>query len=78
MLDLSLEPMISFANESLAYWLEHGDPSRDHLYLRWYGQMVQAWRRNACELLNLDSPDQDWPFDKYPAVAVNGELKAAH
>jgi AcrR family transcriptional regulator len=63
LLDLSLEPMISFANDALAYWLEEGDPARDELFLHWYGQMVQAWRRNACELLNLDSPEQDWPFD---------------
>jgi len=63
MLDLALEPMISFCNDALAYWLEQGHPSRDELFLRWYGQMVQAWRRNACELLNLDSPEQDWPFD---------------
>ncbi len=63
LLDLSLEPTISFCNEALAYWLEHGQPSRDELYLRWYAQMMQAWRHNAAELLNLDSPEQDWPFD---------------
>jgi AcrR family transcriptional regulator len=63
MLHLTLEPMISFANDSLAHWLEQGRPADDELFLRWYGQMVQAWRRNACELLNLDSPEQDWPFD---------------
>ncbi|HET6971156.1 MAG TPA: hypothetical protein VFH92_08525, partial [Phenylobacterium sp.] len=62
LLDLSLEPMISFCNEALAHWIEHGQPARDELYLRWYGQMMQAWRHNAAELLNLDSPEQDWPF----------------
>jgi AcrR family transcriptional regulator len=63
LLDLSLEPMISFCNEALAHWIEHGRPEQDAHYLRWYAQMMQAWRHNAAELLNLDSPEQDWPFD---------------
>jgi len=63
LLDLSLEPMISFCNDALAYWIESGDPSKDELFIRWCGQMISAWRHNAAELLNLDSPEQDWPFD---------------
>lgn len=63
LLDLSLEPMISFCNDALAYWVEQGDPAKDEMFLRWCGQMMQAWRHNAAELLDLDSPDQDWPFD---------------
>lgn len=63
MLDLALEPMISFCNEALAYWLENGRPARDEVFLRWYAQMMRAWRHNAAEMLNLDSPEQDWPFD---------------
>ncbi|MBL8772063.1 MAG: helix-turn-helix transcriptional regulator [Phenylobacterium sp.] len=63
LLDLSLEPMISFCNDCLAYWVEHGDPAKDEQFLRWHGQMIRAWRHNAAELLNLDSPEQEWPFD---------------
>ena len=63
LLELSLEPMISFCNDALAYWVERGDPSRDELFVRWCGQMMRAWRHNAAELLNLDSPEQEWPFD---------------
>jgi AcrR family transcriptional regulator len=63
MLALSLEPMISFCNDALAYWVEKGDPAKDELFIRWCGQMIRAWRHNAAELLNLDSPEQDWPFD---------------
>nr|MCH1922218.1 hypothetical protein [Shewanella ferrihydritica] len=29
LLDLSLEPMISFCNDALAYWVEQGDPAQD-------------------------------------------------
>jgi AcrR family transcriptional regulator len=63
LLDLSLEPMISFCNDALAYWVERGDPARDEMFLRWCGQMIRAWRHNAAELLDLDSPEQEWPFD---------------
>jgi hypothetical protein len=63
LLDLALEPMISFANQALAHWVQHGDPAKDELFLHWYGQMTRAWRQNAAELLNLDSPEQEWPFD---------------
>ncbi|MBL8556670.1 MAG: helix-turn-helix transcriptional regulator [Phenylobacterium sp.] len=63
MLDLSLEPMISYCNDCLAYWVERGDPDKDEQFLHWHGQMIRAWRHNAAELLNLDSPEQEWPFD---------------
>lgn len=63
LLELSLEPMISFCNDALAYWVEKGDPAKDELFVRWCGQMIRAWRHNAAELLNLDSPEQEWPFD---------------
>ena len=63
LLELSLEPMISFCNDALAYWVERGDPAKDELFLRWCAQMMRAWRHNAAELLNLDSPEQEWPFD---------------
>jgi AcrR family transcriptional regulator len=63
LLELSLEPMISFCNDALAYWVERGDPAKDEHFLRWCGQMMRAWRHNAAELLNLDSPEQEWPFD---------------
>ncbi|ODT89806.1 TetR/AcrR family transcriptional regulator [Phenylobacterium sp. SCN 70-31] len=63
LLELSLDPMISFCNDALAYWVEKGDPARDEMFLRWCGQMIRAWRHNAAELLNLDSPEQEWPFD---------------
>jgi len=63
MLDLALEPMVSYCNDCLAYWVERGDPDKDEQFLRWHGQMIRAWRHNAAELLNLDSPEQDWPFD---------------
>lgn len=63
LLELSLEPMISFCNDALAYWVERGDPAKDQLFIRWCGQMIQAWRHNAAELLNLDTPEQDWPFE---------------
>ena len=45
------------------YWVERGDPAKDELFLRWCAQMMRAWRHNAAELLNLDSPEQEWPFD---------------
>jgi AcrR family transcriptional regulator len=63
LLELSLEPMVSFCNDALAYWVEKGDPAKDELFLRWCGQMMRAWRHNAAELLDLDSPEQEWPFD---------------
>ncbi|WP_293453527.1 TetR/AcrR family transcriptional regulator [Phenylobacterium sp.] len=63
LIDLAVEPMISFTNEALVYWVENGDPSRDGLFIHWCGQMLRAWRNNAAELLNLDSPEHDWPFD---------------
>ena len=63
LLELSLEPMISFCNDCLAYWVERGDPDKDEQFLRWHGQMIRAWRNNAAELLNLDSPEHEWPFD---------------
>ncbi|MDZ4370822.1 MAG: TetR/AcrR family transcriptional regulator [Phenylobacterium sp.] len=63
LLELSLDPMISFCNDALAYWVEKGDPRRDEMFLRWCGQMIRAWRTNAAELLDLDSPEQEWPFD---------------
>jgi AcrR family transcriptional regulator len=63
LLELSLEPMISFCNDALAYWVEKGDPAKDALFLRWCGQMIRAWRHNAAELLNLDTPEHEWPFD---------------
>ncbi|MBU1375021.1 MAG: TetR/AcrR family transcriptional regulator [Alphaproteobacteria bacterium] len=63
LLELSLEPMISFCNDALAYWVERGEPAKDEMFLRWCGQMMRAWRHNAAELLNLDSPEQEWPFD---------------
>lgn len=63
LLELSLEPMISFCNDALAYWVEKGDPAKDELFIRWCGQMIRAWRHNAAELLDLDTPEQEWPFD---------------
>lgn len=63
LLELALDPMISFCNDALAYWVEKGDPPKDEHFIRWCGQMIRAWRHNAAELLNLDSPDQEWPFD---------------
>jgi AcrR family transcriptional regulator len=64
LLDLSLDPMISFCNDALAYWVEKGEPGKDEHFLRWCGQMIRAWRHNAAELLDLDTPEQDWPFDE--------------
>ena len=61
--DIALEPMIDFNITAIRQWIETGDPSRDDLFLRWCGQMMRDWRHNTCELLNLDTPDQDWPFD---------------
>lgn len=63
MLDVALEPMISFCITAIAHWVQEGDPAKDDLFLRWCGQAMRAWRHHACELLNLDTPDQDWPFD---------------
>ena len=63
MLDVALEPMIAFCITAIAHWVQEGDPAKDDLFLRWCGQAMRAWRHNACELLNLDTPDQDWPFD---------------
>ena len=63
LLGLALEPMISFCTDALAWQLEHGDAAGDDLYARWAGQMMRDWRHNAAELLNLDTPEQDWPFD---------------
>jgi AcrR family transcriptional regulator len=63
MLDVALEPMISFCITAIAHWVQEGDAANDDLFLRWCGQAMWAWRHNACELLNLDTPDQDWPFD---------------
>lgn len=56
-------PMVDFGLEAVSGWLETGDPARDHLFIRWYGQMVRDWRHNAAEFLNLDTPEQDWPFE---------------
>lgn len=63
LIDLAIEPMISFTNQALIYWVENGDPGRDELFIHWCAQMLRAWRNNAAELLNLDSPEHDWPFD---------------
>lgn len=63
LIDLATEPMTSFNHEALAHWVEHGDPAKDELYIRWCAQMMRAWRHNAAELLNLDSPEHDWPLD---------------
>ena len=63
LLDLALEPMIAFANRSLTWWIEQGDPAKDELFLHWYSQMMRAWRQSGAELLNLDSPEQEWPFE---------------
>lgn len=63
LLALTLEPMVSFTNEAMAHWVQHGDPGRDDAYLRWCGQMIRAWRHNAAEFLDLDSPEADWPFE---------------
>jgi len=61
--DVALQPMIDFNITAIRQWIETGDPSRDDLFLRWCGQMMRDWRHNTCELLNLDTPEQDWPFD---------------
>lgn len=61
--DTAVEPMASFCITAISDWVEKGDPAKDDLFLRWCGQMMRSWRHNACELLNLDTPDQDWPFD---------------
>ena len=63
LLGLALEPMISFSNNALAYWVQQGAPDRDEQYVRWCGQMMRSWRHNAAELLNLDTPEVEWPFD---------------
>jgi len=63
LLGLALEPMISFSNDALAYWVQQGAPDRDEQYVRWCGQMMRLWRHNAAELLNLDTPEVEWPFD---------------
>jgi AcrR family transcriptional regulator len=68
LIDLALEPMIAFSNAALIYWVEKGDPARDELFIRWCAQMTRAWRHNAAELLNLDSPEHDWPFDTEPSL----------
>ena len=61
--DVAIEPMVGFTITAICQWIETGDPARDDLFLRWCGQMMRDWRHNTCELLNLDTPDQDWPFD---------------
>ena len=62
-LSVAIEPMVSFCIDATANWIQTGDPARDGLFVRWCGQMMKAWRYSTCELLNLDTPDQDWPFD---------------
>lgn len=61
--DTAVEPMIAFCLESIATWVQTGDPAQDELFLRWCGQMMRAWWDSTCAFLNLDTPDQDWPFD---------------
>ena len=61
--DTAVEPMIAFCLEAIANWVQTGDPAQDELFLRWCGQMMRAWWDSTCEFLNLDTPDQDWPFD---------------
>ncbi len=61
--EVALEPMINFNITAIRQWIETGDPAKDDLFLRWCGQMMRDWRHNTCELLNLDTPEQDWPFD---------------
>ncbi|MFN3524032.1 MAG: TetR/AcrR family transcriptional regulator [Phenylobacterium sp.] len=63
LLDLSLEPMVSFCNDALAHWVEHGDPAQDDRYIRWCGVMIRAWRAEAAGLLGLEPLAQDWPFE---------------
>lgn len=63
LLDVALEPMVSFTITAIAHWIENGDPADDDIFLHWCAQMMRDWRHNTCELLNLDTPDQDWPFD---------------
>ena len=66
LLDVVVQPMIALGTEALAQWVERGDPNRDDHYIRWWGQMVQAWRKSAAELLDLDTPEPDWPFETDP------------
>lgn len=63
LLDLSLELMVSFCNDALTHWVEHGDPAQDDRYIRWCGVMIRAWRAQAAELMGLDALAQDWPFE---------------
>jgi len=63
LLDLALEPMVSFCNDALIHWVQHGDPAQDDQYVRWSGTMIRAWRGQAAELLGLDPLVQDWPFE---------------
>lgn len=69
LLDQALAPMISFISDALADWVERGSPARDEHYIRWCAQMMQAWRKTAAELLDLDTPETDWPFEAAAAQA---------
>lgn len=70
-LQLALEPMVSYCNDALLYWTEQGAPQQDDLFLSWHGRTMREWRHNAARLLNLDTPEQDWPFESDPAGRFN-------
>ncbi len=61
--ELTVQPMVDFSIGAVTQWVEAGDPADDELFLRWCAQMMRAWWHSTCELLNLDTPDSDWPFD---------------
>lgn len=70
--DLVVGPMAAFCIEAITHWVEVGDREQDDLFLGWCGKAIQGWRQNACEILDLDTPDQDWPFDTEAPVLRGG------
>lgn len=70
LLEALLEPMITFCNDALAHWVEHGDPAWDDQFLHWSGAQIRSWRNNTAELLDLPSKDRDWPFESENAAPL--------
>ena len=73
--ELTVAPMVSFCIDAISQWVETGDPAQDELFLRWCAQMMRAWWHSTCELLNLDTPDPDWPFEADISAPVRGHAR---
>jgi hypothetical protein len=55
-LALATESMVSYVHTALEWWIKHGSPDRDRLFLGYTSSTILAWRKAACESLGLGDP----------------------